>query len=263
MNETIEIDPTLLAWIYDQQMEDWPGEWDFHRAMAGEMNGNQAILEVGCGTGRIALRFAQNGYQVTGTDISKEMLDRARSKSQDKKNPIWIQADMQHFEISKKFGLAIIPGHSFQFMLNAEAQVECLQTIKDHLLPDAKLVVHVNHDDLMWLAGLSQETGSRFESAGDIRLPQSKHILRQQRSWSYDNVTQTAASVNLREELDEVGNVIKSWRSEPIFLHCLFPTEIHHLASRSGLVINAIYGDFTKNKFTYNSPDMILVLRNC
>jgi SAM-dependent methyltransferase len=262
MNKTIDIDPNLLAWIYDQQIEDWPGEWDFYRAMASEMSGDYAILEVGCGTGRIALRLAQQGYQVTGVDLSKEMLDRARDKSQDKENPIWIQADVQHFEINKNFGLAIIPGHSFQFMLNADAQVDCLNTIKAHLVPNAKLIVHVNHDDLKWLAVLPHEAGSRFESAGEVRLPQSDHRLRQQRAWSYDNVTQTATSVNLREELDEAGNVINSWRSDPIWLHCLFPTEIYHLAARSGFVLEAIYGDFAKNDLDENSPDIIIVLRN-
>lgn len=262
MNTPNEIDPDLLAWIYDQQIEDWPGEWDFYLSLASELSGDQAILEVGCGTGRIALRLAQLGYQVTGIDNSKGMLDRARLKSQDKVNPTWIQADMQHFEISKKFGLAIIPGHSFQFMLDADAQVECLNTIKAHLVPNAKLVLHINHDDLKWLADLPLEAGSRFEPAGDIQLPQSDHRLRQQRSWSYDNVTQIATSVNLREELDGAGKVVNSWQSNPIFLHCLFPTEIHHLASRSEFVIEAIYGDFAKNVLADDSPDIIIVLKN-
>jgi hypothetical protein len=195
-------------------------------------------------------------------DISEGMLDRAREKSQDKENPTWIQADMKRFKINKKFGLAIIPGHSFQFMLNADAQAECLITIKAHLLPNAKLVIHVNHDDLKWLADLPEKVGSHFESAGEVRLPQTGQRLRQQRAWSYDNVTQTATSVNLREELDESGNVVNSWQSEPIQLHCVFPTEIHHLAARSGFVLEAIYGDFAKNVLADNSPDIILVLRN-
>lgn len=263
MKISTDFDPDLLAWIYDQQIEDWPGEVTFYLEHANESSGtNRRILEIGCGTGRIAVRLAQHGFLVTGLDNSRAMLDRARLKSKGQTNLSWVQADMQHFDLAERFNFAIIPGHSFQFMLNADAQSDCLNCIKAHLQPNAKLIVHVNHDDLKWLANLRRDSGPRFEPAGDIRLPENDHILRQLRAWSYERVTQTATSINLREELDDSGEVINSWRSDPIQLHCVFPTEIQHLASRVDLSIDAIYGDFAKSNFVDDSPQIIIVFRN-
>ena len=46
--------------------------------MAGKIRGE--ILELGCGTGRIVIPFAENGYRITGLDISPLMLEKAREK---------------------------------------------------------------------------------------------------------------------------------------------------------------------------------------
>jgi ubiquinone/menaquinone biosynthesis C-methylase UbiE len=40
------------------------------------------VLDVGCGTGFLALRFAELGHTVTGIDLSPQMIDRARSKAE-------------------------------------------------------------------------------------------------------------------------------------------------------------------------------------
>jgi SAM-dependent methyltransferase len=262
MTDTATFDPALLAQLYDQAMEDWPGEWDFYLGLASELQEKTPrILEIGCGTGRIAIRLAQQGYLVTGLDNSQSMLDLARQKSQSLTSIRWMMADMQNFELGEVYDLAIIPGHSFQFMATVEAQLECLACIKAHLRPGSKLVVHVNHDDLEWLAGLSHEPGPKFEFVGEYELPEANHHLRHSQAWSYVRVTQTAISVNLREELADDGKVINSWNSKPAYLHCFFPAEIDHLVHRAGYVLEIIYGDFYKQKLEDNSPSIIPVLR--
>lgn len=262
LSNTSAFDPELLARLYDQTMKDWPGEWDFYLDMAGEINGNnRRILEVGCGTGRIAIRLAQQGYFVTGLDNSQSMLNRARQKGEGIANVRWVMADMQSFELGELYDLAIIPGHSFQFMASPESQLECLACIKAHLKSGGKLVVHVNHDDLQWLAGLPREPGLKFEFVGEHLVPGSDHFLRHSQSWSYDRLTQTAISVNLREEMSADGKMIQSWKSEPARLHCFFPAEIYHLMHRAGFDLEIIYGDFNKGKFEDNSPSIIPVLR--
>jgi hypothetical protein len=66
-----------------------------------------------------------------------------------------------------RFDLILIPGHSFQFMLTPAEQVACLACIRHHLTPGGKPVVHVNHDDLSWLAGLAQGQGMGFKLKGE------------------------------------------------------------------------------------------------
>lgn len=263
LNEKTAIDPALVAWMYDQTIQDWPGEWDFYLSFAKEFLGEGGnILEVGCGTGRIALRLAGHGYVVTGLDISQAMLDRARAKNSDPANPKWVRADMRHFDFDQRYDLVIIPGHSFQFMTTAEAQVDCLTCIKGHLNPRGMLVIHVNHDDLNWLASLPSVPTPPSEVTSEVPFPKGDHVLRKLQAWSYRNTTQTATSFVIHEEVNKDGVIVNRWQSEPAFLHCLFPTEIQHLAAQAGFNIEAIYGDFARNEFREDSPDIILVLRS-
>lgn len=50
------------------------------------------VLDLGCGTGNVTFRLAARGFQVTGVDLSTEMLDIARRKSSSASEPAWVQA---------------------------------------------------------------------------------------------------------------------------------------------------------------------------
>src|SRR5574341_572989 len=104
----------FYAQTYDVSVPDWSGELDFYRALAAEVkSGGGSVLEVACGTGRIALRLAQEGTRIVGLDLSPQMLEVARQKSTELQNVRWVQADMRSFELDEVFELAIIPGHAF------------------------------------------------------------------------------------------------------------------------------------------------------
>ena len=116
---------------YDLEVSDWPGEIEFYKSLAlGIKDNGGAILELGCGTGRVTLQLAGMGVQVTGLDFSPSMLAVAKQKSQKLQNVHWVEGDMRLFKLQGLFDLIIIPGHSFQFMLTPEDQIACLQNIK-------------------------------------------------------------------------------------------------------------------------------------
>ena len=65
----------FYAETYDTVMEDWPGEIEFYQDLAAKyVKPDQAILELACGTGRIALRLAESGKRVVGLDSSPDMI---------------------------------------------------------------------------------------------------------------------------------------------------------------------------------------------
>jgi ubiquinone/menaquinone biosynthesis C-methylase UbiE len=210
----------FYAETYDTVVPDWPGEIDFYRALAGETHSKgQAVLEVACGTGRVAIRLAQDGIDVVGLDLSSAMLSVAREKSVGMSNIRWVQYDMRSFELGETFGLAIIPGHSFQNILTAGDQVATLKSIKRHLVPDGTLVIHLDHLSVSWLGELTRDKGGVFESAGSFSHPQTGQQIRTSQAWSYEPATQTAISQKVWEAIDANGATVDRWESGPLKFH--------------------------------------------
>ena len=98
------------AKYYDLESVDFQNvDLQFYESYAGEINNN--ILEIGCGTGRVTLWFAQKGYHITGVDLSCDMLEQLEKKIKPDTNSFLtiLHADMSDFKIDQKFQLVIAP----------------------------------------------------------------------------------------------------------------------------------------------------------
>jgi SAM-dependent methyltransferase len=253
----------LYAQLYDVQVPDWTGEVDFYTEMvARSPMKDKGVLEVACGTGRITLRLAKEGLDITGLDLSPEFLAVARGKSAGLSNVHWVQGDMRTFEIGRKFGCIIMPGHSFQFMNTPDEQMQCLEQIKHHLVENGLLIIHLDHQDFSWLAGLIKQDEPVYEKGRLLTHPTTNKKFRQSFAWAYEPSTQTATIRSSWEEMGENGNVIQVYEMEPKRLHCVFRFEMEHLLKRTGFSIASVYGDFFKNELCDTSSDMIWVARN-
>ena len=61
----------FYAQTYDATMRDWPGEMDFYKRLAAEAHTRgESVLELACGTGRVAIRLAREGICVVGLDVT-------------------------------------------------------------------------------------------------------------------------------------------------------------------------------------------------
>lgn len=252
----------FYAQTYDVSVPDWPGEIDFYREMAAEVKSNGgAVLEIACGTGRVAIRLAQDGVSVVGIDLSSAMLDIARQKSVGFQNVRWVQGDIRSFELGEAFGLVIIPGHAFQNILTPEGQIACLECIKRHINPGGALVVHLDHQDVSWLGDLCREKGGLFEMAEQFLHPKTGRQIRTSRAWSYEPSTQTAIVQTVWEEIEADGRVVDRWETGLIRLHCVFRFEMEHLLARAGFVVEVVYGNFFRQELRDESSEMIWVAR--
>lgn len=96
------------------------------------------ILDLGCGTGSVALQFARLGHTVTGLDPAPGMLDVARQK--DKAGTVrWIAGDARDFALGETFDLIIMTGHVFQVFLDDTETLAVLSSARKHLAEGGRL----------------------------------------------------------------------------------------------------------------------------
>ena len=246
------------AQTYDVSVPDWPGEIDFYRRLAAQARSRGgAVLEVACGTGRVAMHLLRDGVRLVGLDLSPEMLDVARKKSAGFPAVRWVEADMRAFDLGEAFELVIIPGQAFHNLTTIGDQVACLSCIKRHLAPSGTFVLHLDHQDVRWLGDLRRDKGGVFETAEQFQHPETGRQVRTLRAWSYEPSTQTAIAHTVWEELGADGHVVSRREMGPYRLHCYFRFEVEHLLARSGFAVEALYGDFLRGELRDDSSEMV------
>ncbi|MFH2038420.1 MAG: methyltransferase domain-containing protein [Chloroflexota bacterium] len=254
----------FYAQTYDDSVPDWPGELDFYQEMAAKVKSTGGtVLEVACGTGRIAIRLAQKGARVVGLDLSSEMIEIARQKSIGIENIHWAAGDMRSFNLKDKFNLALIPGHAFQNLNTTQDQVACLKCIKRHLHPGGMLVIHLDHmniENMKWLGDLCNKKGE-FKAEEQFKHPDTGHQVQALRVWAYEPSTQTAVLQSVWEEFNIDEQIVNRIKRKSIQLHVVFRFEMEHLLARVGFKFENVYGDFFRHELQDESPGMIWVAK--
>ena len=219
-------------------------------------NADGPVLELGCGTGRVAIPMALSGARVIGIDSSTAMLERARKKAYqtDASNLTLVQADIRDFELEEKFSLVVIPFRGFLSLLSVEDELLTLSNIKRHLEPGGKLALDIFVPDLNMLVQ-EGDVPYHFQDVFDPATGQRLVIWNQA---SYDPFSQIMSIRTIIEKLDDVGYV-SSKMYRDFSLRYIFRWEMHHLLRACGYDVLAIYGDFERGDFDEGSTDMIWV----
>lgn len=135
-----------LAELYDLD-SGWSVDSDFYLGLAGRQP--KDILDIGCGTGLLACAYASHGHRVTAIDPAEAMLNVARKKS-DASKVTWILASAETFRSDERFDLIVMTGNAMMALLEPEAMLACLETMKHHLRKDGKIVFEVRNPSLDW-----------------------------------------------------------------------------------------------------------------
>ena len=102
-----------FARLYDAFNPWGPGD-DFYLALARKLGG--PVLDLGCGTGMLACRIAEEITPVTGVDPAEGMLHIARSRPGAERVE-WIKGDARTLDLKRHFSLIYLTGHAFQVFL--------------------------------------------------------------------------------------------------------------------------------------------------
>lgn len=129
---------------------------EFYSDLAQKIGG--PVLDLCCGTGRVALPLAISGLEVTAVDLSEPMLSILHKKAGNIKVEI-VQGDMRTLELNRKFKLIIIALRSFQVLKDDNDIDQTFATLHRHLAPDGILVINLFKPlkDMKSIEGVSEE----------------------------------------------------------------------------------------------------------
>lgn len=213
----------------------------------------EPVLELMCGTGRLTIPYAEKGIDITGIDLSEEMLGSGREKIKQKGLEVeMIKADCRDFTLNRKFKFIFIPFSSIQLLLGRDDIEACFKCVRNHLEDDGRFVFSVFNPDLTIL-NRDPEEESRFRQFDD---PDGRGKVTISEKTSYNRASQILTArwfftfADNGEKVEKILNV-----------RILFPQELDILINHFGFEIEDKFGDFDFSKFESSSPHQLFVCK--
>jgi SAM-dependent methyltransferase len=257
---TAETAAEALARLYDLDLAEDPGDLDLYRALAARTGG--PILELGVGSGRLAVPLAADGHEVTGVDVDPAMLARARTAAvaagrATARRLRLVEGDARTIRLpgAGTFRLAMIPLNSIFLVGGRADQAAVVATLAAHLAPGGLAVLDA------WLPDVDDL--ARYD--GRVMLEWVR-----EEPGSGRTVTKTASAI-----LDPSTGVV---RLTTIFeaglpgeapvrwvrvdrLRLAGPDELVAHAEAAGLVVETLAGDYDMGDLGPGAERIVLVAR--
>lgn len=226
-----------IAGVYD----DWYDEYEEATlSTLLELAQGGRALELGIGTGRLALPLQQASVQVEGIDASEAMIAKLRSKPGGDRIPV-VMGDFADVAVEGRFDLIYVLVNTFYGLLTQEEQLRCFRNVAQHLNPRGSFLIEAFVPDL---ARFTRQQTLRVAdmSEDEVQLDVSRH----------DPVAQQvmAQHVVLTE---------KGIRLYPVKLRYAWPSELDLMARLAGLRLRHRWGDWRKGAFSAGSTVHISV----
>lgn len=135
--------------VYDSVMSDIPYDKWFERLRRelerlGKAGGH--LCELGCGTGEMTGRFCGAGYEVTGIDISADMLARAMEKKEEDQKILYLNQDMRDFSLHKPADVVLCICDSVNYLLREEDLLAAFRCVYENLNSDGIFLFDMKTD---------------------------------------------------------------------------------------------------------------------
>ena len=242
-----------FAPFYDLEYGHKENDLDFYLELAETVG--SPVLEIGVGTGRVALDLSHNGFEVWGIDNSAEMLKSAQQKLlkqqvEAQARIVLNKADMRNFELKQSFPLCIIPFRGFLHNLCMADQLTTLECIRRHLTPNGILALDLFvplyqiMSQSTWRDRIEPHELADEQSGITIDVlvqHEPEHQLLNITNTYNDNYSQTQANLTYRY---------------------IFRYEMEALLRYAGFTNIEVYGGFEKQAYDYHSGIMVFVAQS-
>jgi SAM-dependent methyltransferase len=227
-----------IADIYDQRHpEAGAGEVE----LLAELAGAGPVLELGIGTGRLALPLAARGVPVHGIDASSAMVDRLRVKPGAEQVSVGI-GDFTDFELGERFSLVFVAFNTLFALPSQPAQLSCFRAVARHLAPGGRFLVEAFVPDPSRFDRGQRVASLRHVELDEVGLECSVHDPVGQRV--------TTQQVTLGP-----GGIT----CHPVELRYAWPTELDLMAILAGLEPLARWGSWDRRPFTANCTSHVSI----
>lgn len=230
-----------IADVYDSWYADIT-DLDASIEFLGRFVGDGRVLELGVGTGRLAVPLAAAGASVVGVDVSTAMLDRLRDKDPDGRIDT-ILGDMVDDLPDTTFDLVFVAYNTFFNVRDPDRQRLLFRRVADRLAPDGVFVIEAFVPD-------SDRPGG--DSVGIRSMTADAVVLRADR---HDRDAQTIDGQLV--EISESGGV----RLRPYRIRYATPDQLDDMARQAGLVLAERWENTLRDPFDAESPTHVSVYR--
>jgi SAM-dependent methyltransferase len=240
------LDPDL----YDKRYGRRASDVRFYLALARE---RRSMLELGVGTGRIAIAAARAGVRVTGVELSSSMIERARARLAGEAREVQrrvalFEGDLRTARIGRRFPLVIAPFNVFMHLYSRADVEQALATVRAHLTQNGRFALDVVNPPLAELG----EPGSSH-LGGNVRV--DGRTYRERERYQYDGVRQIEiVETRFERRGEKAFSTLLSHRH-------FFPAELEALLHYNGFAIEARFGDYHRRPFTTGSPSQVIVAK--
>ena len=270
-----------LARYYDLDVREERGDLDLYLALAARAGG--PVLELACGSGRVAVPLAEAGHEVTGVDIDEAMLARARRRwstvgspalasgrtrrtrsaggrgasAQEERGKLeLIAGDLFRVDLGPRFALVFLALNTLLLLGDGERQRAALRAIARHLRPGGFAAVDVwlpDPDDLAAYDGRLTMEWVRDDPERGERVMKSAAA-------TYDVATETVELHSLFDAWPPDGGPLRRVaRTDRMRL--LTPSELVRLAREAALEVETLAGDHHLTPFGPGAERVVFVGR--
>ncbi|MGF1467505.1 MAG: class I SAM-dependent methyltransferase [Sandaracinaceae bacterium] len=249
-------DPYLDGRFYDHHYLRYRADRAFYLELAQRAGGD--VLEIGVGTGRIALHLARAGIAVTGVDRSRDMLARARQRLDKMPRRVralvrLVRADLRRLELGRTFALVAAP---FNVLMHLYARTDleaALAACRRHLAPGGLFALDVLNPDV----GSFLRDPARAYKLRSITDPTDRRRYRSTETFAYDWATQVQTTTQaFRPEDGGPGE-----RTIRLVQRQFFPAELEALLHYNGFEVLSHEGGFEGEPLDADAPSQVVVAR--
>ena len=228
-----------VADIYDQMYPDRADAASVALALS-KLAPQGRALELGIGTGRIALPLIGQGVDVRGIDASERMVAKLRSKPGGDAIPVTI-GDFADFTLDVKFDLVYAAFNTFFALQSQAAQVQCCRRVATHLETGGAFVIEAFVPDITRFVR-GQEAHVNHVEADSVTMSFSRHD-----------------AANQRVSTQVVGMDESGIRLYPLQIRYAWPAELDLMAQLAGLTLRSRWGGWDGSPYTSSSATHVSI----